>query len=205
MVCEEENRVDTPWSSRVEKLDKHWREQGCIKYRRVLRDRITQLLPPEENMLDVGCGSAILYSHLPTNLKKSYMGVDFTPEFIDSCKKAHPEAKWGIEDARNLSFPDESFYLVNSTTLLQHILEWKQAAHELIRVSKRYVVTTCRIHQDETQVISTIPVLRRRFNPQDIISLYSQYGEVSHELAEGIFDNRPIIGIFVLDKQREKQ
>jgi len=192
----------TLWSNRVNDLDKQWRETEFINYRKDIRDKIVQLLPPNEAMLDVGCGNSVLYDHLPQELKPNYVGVDFTPEFIELCKKRHPDGDWRVEDARNLSFPDNSFYLVNSTTLLQHIPEWKKAARELVRVSKRYVVSTCRTHPEETRVVSAEPVLRRRFNPEDIINFYRQYGTVTHQPADGIFDTRQIMGIFTLEKQR---
>lgn len=192
----------TLWSNRVNDLDKQWRETGFINYRKDVRDKIVQLLPTDETMLDVGCGNSVLYNHLPWELKQNYVGVDFTPEFIELCKKRHPEGDWHIEDARTLSFPDNSFYLVNSTTLLQHIYDWKKAARELVRVSKKYVVSTCRTHLKKTKVISTEPVLRRRFNPDDVISFYSQYGDVTWQWANGIVIEKPALGIYVLEKTR---
>ena len=192
----------TLWSSRVDNLSEQWRKDGFIKYRKDVLNKIVELLPPEERMLDVGCGRALLYNHLPMELKPCYVGVDFTPEFIEICKEKHPDGDWRIEDARNLSFPDNSFHLVNSTTVLQHITDWKKAAKELVRVSKKYVVSTCRTHLEKTSIVSTKPVLRRRFNPQDIIDFYSQYGNVSWVWADSVFIDKPIMGIYVLEKTR---
>ena len=190
----------TLWSNRVDALDARWRKDGFTNYRKDVRDKIVQLLPPNEVMLDVGCGSAMLYDHLPQELKPNYVGADFTPEFIELCKRKHPSGDWRVEDARSLSFPDNSFYLVNSTTLLQHIHDWKKAARELVRVSKKYVVSACRTHSGETRVFSTTPVLRWMFNPEDIVGFYSQYGDVTWRWADGILIESPYIGIYVLEK-----
>lgn len=193
--------MTTLWSDRVNELDERWREDGFKNYRKDVRDKIIQLLPEGEKVLDVGCGTAMLYEHLPQELKPSYVGVDFTPEFIEYCREKHPEGDWRVEDARNLSFPDNSFHLVNSTTLLQHIPEWRKAAEELARVSKKYVVSTCRSHLKKTRIISTTPVLRRQFNPQDIIDIYNQYGDVSWQWGDGIVIEKPVMGIYILEKQ----
>jgi len=195
--------MTTLWSNRVKELDKRWREDGFKNYRKDVRDKIAQLLPKGGNILDVGCGNAMLYEHLPEKLKSRYTGVDFTPEFIELCREKHPEGNWQLEDSLNLSFPDNRFQLVNSTTLLQHIPEWKKAASELVRVSKKYVVSTCRTHLLRTSIVSTEPVLRRRFNPGDIMNFYSQYGEVDWQWADGIVVEKPALGIYVLEKFKD--
>jgi len=159
-----------------------------------------ELLPPGERMLDVGCGSSVLYGHLPSGLKPGYVGVDFTPEFIELCRGRYPEAEWRIGDARHLPYSDGSFYLVNSTTLLQHILDWRSAAREMVRVSRRYVVSVCHSGLGETRVVATSPVLRRRFNPQDILDFYGQYGDVTWEWVEGIFNPGLVVAMYVLEK-----
>lgn len=180
-------------------LDRRWRKLGCSGYREALRDKIVELMIPEVRMLDVGCGSSVLYDHLPPELRMSYTGVDFTPEFIELCRERHPEANWGVEDARDLSFSDDSFYLVNSTTVLQHIQDWEKAARELVRVSSRYVVSTCRSGLDKTRIISTNPVLRRQFNPEDILRVYGEYGEATVHWVEGAKPGR-LAGMYVLEK-----
>jgi len=171
--------MSTLWSSRVEKLDQQWRSEGCKHYRKTIRDKIVELMKPNEEMLDVGCGNAVLYEHLPPELRHAYTGVDFTPEFIQLCRTRFPEGNWKVEEATKLSFPDNHFFLVTSTTVLQHIQDWKKAASELVRVSKKYVVSNCRSHWGKTDIVSTRPVLRRRFNPQDIIGFYSEHGKVT--------------------------
>ena len=183
----------------MSRLDRHWRKLGCTRYREAIRDKIVELMPLEKRMLDVRCGSSVLYDHLPPELRVGYTGVDFTPEFIGLCKERHPEADWGVEDARDLSFSDGSFYLVNSTTVLQHILDWEKAARELVRVSSRYVVSTCRSGLGETRILSTKPVLRRRFNPEDILRVYGEYGEATVQWVEGAKPGR-LVGMYVLEK-----
>ena len=194
--------MTTLWSNRVNELDERWRQDGFKNYRKDVRDKIVELLPEGGKILDVGCGNAMLYEHLPERLQKRYTGVDFTPEFIELCREKHPEGNWRVQDTMNLSFPDNHFHLVNSTTLLQHIEDWQKAAGELVRVSKKYVVSTCRTHLLRTGIVSDKPVLRRRFNPMDIVNFYSQYGDVDWQWADGIVVEKPALGIYVLEKPK---
>ena len=82
----------------------------------------------------------------------------------------------------------------------QHIPEWKKAAAELVRVSKKYVVSTCRTHLKKTTIVSHTPVLRRRFHPDDVTGFYGQYGDVSWRWADGIVVEKPRLGVYVLEK-----
>lgn len=195
--------MKTKWSDRVEQLDRLWGEPGCVYYRKTLRDKIVELMKPTEKLLDVGCGNSVLYDHLPPELKKAYTGVDFTPEFIELCRERYPEGDWRVEDARDISFPDSSFYLVNSTTVLQHINEWRKAAGELVRVAGRYVISTSRTHYAKTSIFTTNPVLRRRFNPQDIVDFYSQYGKVEWRWVRWI-NGKKLLGMYILNKERKE-
>ena len=173
--------MSTSWSSRVEELDmqwimrkskyKHFRKDNCLK--------IVELYKPSEKILDVGCGTGILYRHLPKNIKKHYLGIDFTKDFIDLCKKRYPQGKWLVGDATKLNLPDDSFYIVNTANVLQHIEDWEKAAKELVRVSKKYVINIERIHNRRTKIITRRPCVRRRFNPTDIVEFYRHYGSVS--------------------------
>lgn len=173
--------MNTDWSNRVEELDRQWRmiksnykyfrEDNCLK--------IVELYKSGEKILDVGCGTGILYSHLPKKIKEFYLGIDTTKEFIDLCKKRYPEGQWQVDNATNLSFPDNSFHIVNTTNVLQHIEDWEKAVKELVRVSKKYVINIERIHNQRTRTITRRPCFRRRFNPKDIVKFYSPYGSTS--------------------------
>ena len=190
--------MSTKWSNRVEELDNQWRMTKS-KYRNYREDnclKIVEVYKPNEEILDVGCGTGILYRHLPKNIKRFYVGIDPTKEFITLCKKRYPQGRWLVGDATKLSFPDDAFHVVNTTNVLQHIEDWKTAAKELIRVSKKYVINVERIHNQRTRIISRKPCIRRRFNPVDIVKFYSHYGSTNWVpvKSSGGFD---LLGLFV--------
>lgn len=202
--------MSTAWSDRAEELDKQWRKRKSkYKYfRKKNCEKIVELFKIGEKILDVGCGTGILYRHLPKELKKHYLGIDPTKEFIDLCKKRYPEGKWLVDDATKLNFFDDSFYIVNTTNVLQHIEDWEKAAKELVRVSKKYVINIERIHhRKRTKIITRKPCVRRRFNPKDVVSFYRSYGSVSWmpvKSASGL----DLLGLFLtklkLAKRRRK-
>lgn len=159
-------------------MERRWLGWGHRNFRKDITEKIEELFEPDERILDVGCGAGVLYTQLLPEVRRRYVGVDFTPEFIRLCRARYPEGEWRVKDAQSLSFPDDSFYIVNTTNVLQHIKNWRKAAKELFRVSSRYVITTCRIHEQETRIVAMSPVLRRRFNPKDLETFYRQYGDV---------------------------
>ena len=63
-------------------------------------------------ILDIGVGggrtAAILLAET-----QDYVGIDYTPAMIDICRTKYPQARFEVEDARDLSrFGDEAFTLV---------------------------------------------------------------------------------------------
>ena len=174
--------MNTAWSNRVEELDRKWRwsKSDYNYYRKDNCLKIIEIYKSNERILDVGCGTGILYLHLPKEIKKHYLGIDPTNEFIDLCKERYPDGKWLVDDATKLNFFDDSFYIVNTTNVLQHIEDWEKAAKELVRVSKRYVINIERVHlRKRTKIITRRPCIRRRFNPNDLLKFYRKYGIVS--------------------------
>ena len=137
---------DTPWSNRVEKLEREWQAWGHKHFRKFITDIIIKLYD-EKPVLDVGCGAGILYSQLPSHIQEKYTGIDFTPEFIELCKKRYPDGDWRVGDIFNLPLKDKSYSTVNTTNVLQHIHkgkrnlnDWMEGAKELIRVSNKYII-----------------------------------------------------------------
>ena len=190
--------MKTPWSDRVNELEKRWIGWGHKYFREVVSNKIAELIKPNEKILDVGCGAGILYCHLLPKIQQVYVGVDFTPEFIELCRTRYPQGKWMVEDALKLSLPDNSFYIVNTNNVLQHIEDWKKAANELIRVSSKYVISTCRIHKEKTVIVSMEPVLRRRFNPKDLLDFYTQYGKITWHWIRSA-SGKKTLGLFIIE------
>jgi len=53
-------------------------------------------------------------------------GVDISPEAISLLTNEMPQHRFISEDVAALNFPDQSFDVVNSVTVLQHMPKWKQ-------------------------------------------------------------------------------
>ena len=95
------------------------------------------------DVLDVGCGAgkwSILFAKKHFNVT----GIDFSKQMIELAKKnvtlnGLRNIKFYVMNVVNLYLPDGTFDLVNSVTVLQHILDdqkWKNAISEIIRVTR---------------------------------------------------------------------
>jgi ubiquinone/menaquinone biosynthesis C-methylase UbiE len=172
----------TPWTDRLAEVLGAWPREP-VYYRKNVRDKIVSLM--EENrgsiLLDAGCGTGILREHLPKWIK--YVGLDFTPEFIDYCRGKFKD-EFVLAKVEKIPYPDMYFWAVNSTSVINHNANWRDLIKEMMRVSQKYLVILTTSHDKATAVIGTKPVLRIRFNPKDIIDECSKYGAVEFEKAQ---------------------
>jgi SAM-dependent methyltransferase len=75
-------------------------------------DRYAALIS-EGDLLDIGIGGGRTTAFLSDKCK-SYTGIDYSQEFVSSCKKRFPVLKIQLCDARNLSgFDNNTFDFVN--------------------------------------------------------------------------------------------
>jgi len=155
----------TPWSNRIEDCQKQFSSRRNQKIRR----EIVSLMDNPENVLEVGCGTKELKRHLDCD----YVGLDFEPEFKPSV----------VADARDLPFGDRDFDTVVTKNCLQHIPSYERALSEIIRVASRCITLAERVWNKPTQIVSKTPVLRRRFNPSDLIHPLREFGEVRFNLS----------------------
>ena len=94
-------------------------------------------------ILEVGSGDGRVYAYLDPWIP--YTMVDFVDSFREKCKEKTgimPD-KW---DAKTLPYPDNSFDLVLSFSVLLHVPfeDIRNHLRELMRVSKQYVfIATC--------------------------------------------------------------
>jgi len=143
--------MNTPWSGRTEKLVKRFSNPK----RESIRREMVSMMDDPESVLNVGCGPNFLKRHLDCKC----VGLDF-------------EDGWPsvdvVADARNIPFPDDSFHYCTTKTVLQHIPNWQDALEEILRVGKNVLLAE-RVWNEETEIVYREPVLRRRFNPQDLL------------------------------------
>ena len=187
--------MKTEWSDRVDDLRELWSQAKGKNY----RTELSGILSSFDNILDVGCGAGILYEDMK---KLSYVGLDFTPEFIECCHTLYPEGVWILADGHSLPFADNSFAVVNSTTVLQHILSWERVAEEMIRVARDYVIVTARTWEQETIVVALEPCVRIRFNSKTLVDFFTQFGQVDWHWTRNTNGEERLLAIYIV-KLRE--
>ncbi len=108
---------------------------------------LDQKIPKDHKILEIGCNlgslSHGLYTHGYTNL----VATDLLPDRIEEGKKRYPEIKDSLQVAagERLPFPDNSFDVVCSFDLVEHIPETDAHFAEVRRVLKpggKYIFQT---------------------------------------------------------------
>jgi ubiquinone/menaquinone biosynthesis C-methylase UbiE len=94
------------------------------------------------SVLDMGCGGGTTLIVLKDSNFKNIIGIDFTPESIEHCEKCGFVYGKDIfmEDAKQTSFPDNSFDIVFSEGLWEHFPDPRLYMAEATRLAKRYII-----------------------------------------------------------------
>ena len=94
-----------------------------------------------KTVLDAGCGEGFSLNKLMLNkIGIKIEGVEQSKEAIELGKKLFPKAKIKLGDIYNLPYKTNSFDLVVSTEVLEHMEDPQKALLEIIRVSKKYII-----------------------------------------------------------------
>lgn len=135
------------WKERIETAVKpHYsvyvvHEQGWKRIYEAHQRIISELIKPGEYVLDAGCGYGRM-SVLFTN----YMGVDFSPDFIEKAKELYPNKEFIQGNLKELPFNDKEFdwsICVSIKRMIEDncgVGEWKLMLKELQRVSKKVLI-----------------------------------------------------------------
>lgn len=96
-----------------------------------------------DNVLDAGCG----YGRNSEMIKSDkYVGVDFSPDFIEMAKELYPKREFMVADIKDLPFKDKEFDVSICVSVKGMIIgnlgneEWDKMQKELKRVSKRLLI-----------------------------------------------------------------
>lgn len=96
-------------------------------------------LPANSTLLDVGCGIGGSSRILAKDYNFDVTGVTISPQQVKRAQELTPKevnAKFAVDDAMALSFPDESFDVVWSVEAGPHMPDKAVFARELLRVLK---------------------------------------------------------------------
>ncbi len=77
--------------------------------------------------------------------KENVTAVNVSQEYLDAIKERYPVVNTRFADARRLPWPDKTFDVVFSNAVIEHVgnlQDQRQMASEIMRVGKRWFVTT---------------------------------------------------------------
>lgn len=160
---------------------------------RTIRECVKATKLKQPSILEVGCSSGYL-SKVLQNTK--YEGTDYSPAFINFAKQKFPKNKFTVNDATDLKYKNKSFDIVISGCCLLHILNYKKAISEAVRVAKKYVI----FHR--TPVLLSFPTtyLTKTAYGQKMLEIHFN----EEELVILFFKNKlAIIKILILGEQNE--
>ncbi len=102
------------------------------------RVEVRKLFGEFETILDAGCGACPEYYGL-TNMYKDikYTGLDITPKLVEFNKSNNINCVLG--NLNDIPFDDESFDIVHSRHVVEHMSGIEKALEELIRVAEKKV------------------------------------------------------------------
>ncbi len=106
-------------------------------YLRTYITLVTKYSSLENRILELGCGNG-LSAHLLNKQEHWVVGTDVSPFFLSDTAKWHNESlKYIACDALELPFGDETFDVVCSNELIEHVPDVQQALSEMVRVVKK--------------------------------------------------------------------
>jgi len=114
------------WNRIAQKRDT-WRGLGGWYHKRLV-EYYQFLVPPNQRILEIGCGMGSLISHL----KPSHgVGVDFSPEMIVRAKQRHPELEYHEMDAHDLSKLNGEFDIIILSDAINDLWDVQQVLEQV--------------------------------------------------------------------------
>jgi SAM-dependent methyltransferase len=99
----------------------------------------------DRTVLDVGCGSGYGTNYFKSRGARSVIGGDMSPEAVTYAGKHYqdPDLRFLVLDAERLPFPDNSFDIVTSFEVIEHVERYQEYAAECCRVLRDDGIFIC--------------------------------------------------------------
>ena len=103
-------------------------------YLRHYVELVSRFAPQDAKILDLGCGNGIS-SRLLNQSGFEVVGTDISPLFLEDARKwENPDLRYEVCDVVELPFVDESFDVICSNELIEHLPDVETALSEMVRV-----------------------------------------------------------------------
>ena len=155
-------RVEGIFNNFAGAYDNIWEKRMTLFTDMLIRD---VQVPENPMVLDVGCGTGLLFKHL-LNKVKSTVGVDISRGLLgEARKRMHDRQDISLvqADADNLPFKEKAFNSVFAVTLVQNTPNVDNVLNEIKRVST----------QKATIVVTG---LKKKFTSEDFLKMLGRAG-----------------------------
>ena len=103
-------------------------------YLRHYVELVIRYAPPRSKVLDVGCGNGIS-ARLLNRADFDVVGTDISPLFLEDAQAwGNPRLRYQVCDVMELPFENESFDVICSNELIEHLPDVETALTEMMRV-----------------------------------------------------------------------
>jgi methionine biosynthesis protein MetW len=102
---------------------------------------ITNLLPPQSRVLDVGCGDGTLIEALINQRAIDARGIELEENKVKQCISKGLSVIQGNAETELSQFPDKAFDFVVLSQTLQAFYQPEKVLNELLRIGKKVIIS----------------------------------------------------------------
>ena len=159
----------------AEVIDSYWLgSQNEIAHREVLAALVKRWMMPGERLLEIGCGSGLVYNQLVPHMlpNHAYVGIDISAAMLKIACKRFPEGNFFKDDLYALSFPNNSFEIATAFEVFGHINGIEKPIAEMFRVASRLAIFTIwrgPKTKVEQECIESSVFIRTTFSEEDVL------------------------------------
>lgn len=126
-------------------IERHWQTSPLeASHRRALARLCAQHLSADLDVLEVGCGTGLVYERLVPALvpDERYTGVDVSERMLEIARRKFPHARFVAGDGYALRFPARAFDVALAFEVLGHLPAIGPFLRELARVARTSAIFT---------------------------------------------------------------